>query len=281
MYDVDFVPTPKYVPTDWRTVDLGQFVQYDPDYFREFQIPGKQRMGLKCIRPKGKIPQPVGLTDYGYMFADTKLGSVDMTGWDFSEVESLAGFYMNCKRLDDVVCDGLDLSSCVEFYRMFYNCDGLKVLDAGSWILDEISTAEEMFAECNDLQVLTIKGWNAAKLDTARSMCENCKSLKKLDLSGWVTPDLNAINRMCKGCKKLTYANIQFTNVKGLIDLDRCFMDCESLKTVVLPDFNEMPKNHTLYLMFDGAPRRVWPQEYHDFMEKRAMEKKRDKSGWF
>lgn len=98
MYDVVFVATPKYIPTKWETTDLGEFVQYDPKFFTVVQIPGKQRFGLKCIRPKGEIPQPVGLTDYDYMFADTKIGSVDMTGWNFQHVQSLAAFYMNCKK---------------------------------------------------------------------------------------------------------------------------------------------------------------------------------------
>ncbi|MCM1440697.1 MAG: hypothetical protein NC131_16080, partial [Roseburia sp.] len=64
MYDAVLVPTPKYVPPKWETTEMGEFVQYDPKYFEVFQIPDKQRLGLRCIRPKGQIPQPVGLSDY-------------------------------------------------------------------------------------------------------------------------------------------------------------------------------------------------------------------------
>ena len=272
MYDAVFVPTPKYVPPKWETTDLGEFVQYDPKFFKVVQIPEKQRMGLMCIRPKGEIPQPVGLTDYGYMFADSRIGSVDITGWNFSKVSSMAGFFMNCKRMDRVNCDGIDFRECIDFHRMFYNCDGLKEILIESWRLDEVSDCEEMFAECNKLHTCVISRWNTYKLDTTVAMFENCISLKHINCSGWITPDLNIANRMFKGCEKLKYANIRFTNVKGLMDMDRIFMDCVSLKEVVLPDFSEMP-DVTLYLAFDGTPRNIWPPEYVEFMNKRAADK--------
>lgn len=280
MYDAVFVPTPKYVPDKWITEDLGEFVQYDPKFFKVVQIPEKQRMGLKCIRPKGEIPQPVGLTDYGYMFADSKLGSVDMSGWDFSEVKSMAGFCMNCRRMDKVKCDGLDFRNCVDFHRMYYNCDGLKGIDMQTWLLDEISTTAEMFAECDKLQECVVGKWNTTKLDTTMGMCENCRSLVRFDCEGWNTPDLNVANRMLKGCTKLEYANLKFNNVKGLIDMDMVLMDCKSLKTVVMPDLAESP-NCTLYLAFDGTPERVRPKEYDEFMNKYAEARSQRNGAWY
>lgn len=275
MYDVVFIPTPKYVPENWETADLGEFVQYDPKYFEVFQLPDQLRLSLRCKRPKGKIPQPVGLTDYSYMFADTRLGSVDMTGWDYSNVRRLAGFFMNCKRMDKCKCNNLDLRKCIDFERTFYNCDGLDEIDISTWQLDEVSIFNEMFAECTGLERCYISGLNVKKLDEATAMFENCISLKFIDCTGWVTPDLNNINRMCKGCTKLKSAKIRFTNVKGLRDADRIFMDCRSLKEVQLPDWSET-ENCTLYLSFDGTPLSVRPQEYKDYMAKRRREEGKD-----
>ena len=280
MYDVVLVPAPKYIPPKWKTVDLGEFVQYDPKYFKEVQIPEKQRMGLKCIRPKGEIPQPVGLTDYGFMFADTRLGSVDMTGWDFSQVRSIAGLCMNCKHITKIKCDGLDFRNCVDMHRAFYNCDGIKYINVETWLLDEISTAAEMFAECSKLIECIVGRWNTVKLDSIMAMYENCASLKRVDLSGWDTTDLNVANKLCKGCTSLEYANIRFENVKGLIDLDRAFLGCKHLKEVIMPDLSESP-NCTLYLAFDGTPKSVRPPEYDAFMKKFEEMKNQRTGAWF
>lgn len=281
MYDAVLVPTPKYVPPSWETTDLGEFVQYDPKFFEVWQIPETQRLGLRCIRPKGKIPQPVGLTDYGYMFADSRIGSLDMTGWDFSEVKSLAAFLMNCKRMDKIKCDGLNLKKCVDFHRCFYNCDGLDGIDINSWDLDEVSIFNEVFAECTNLVYCLCSNLNVMRLDETTGMYENCVNLRELDLSGWFTPDLNNANRMCKGCKKLRFADIRFTNVKGLRDMDEIFMDCVSLKKVIMPDLTES-ENCSLYLAFDGTPLSVRPKEYIEYMEKRkARDKENKKNEWF
>lgn len=280
MFDAVFVPTPRYVPTSWETIDIGEFVQYDPKFFIQVQIPEKQRLGLKCIRPKGNIPQPVGLSDYSYMFADCKMSSVDMTGWNFSNVHKMAGFFINCKKMKKVKCDRLDFRKADDFHRMFYNCDSLIDIDVNSWNLDEISITIEMFAECNKLRSCAISNWNAYKLDAATAMYENCRSLERIDLSGWDGSDLNVINRMFKGCIKLKYADIRFRNLKGLIDADRAFMDCGSLCEVLMPDLSESP-DVTLYLTFDGCPLSVQPQIYKDYMERRsAINKTKSASSW-
>lgn len=272
MHDVALVPTPKYVPNKWETTDLGEFVQYDPKFFAVVQIPDKQKLGLKCIKCSGKIPQPVGLTDYSYMFSGSSIQTIDMTGWDFSKVTSMAAFFMNCKKLDRVKCGALNFSQCVYFNKMFYNCDDLVKIDVDDWVLDEVSDCNFMFAECNKLKQIDFAHWNTTKLDECTAMFENCISLRSVDCSSWFTPDLNSANRMFKGCINLRSANIRFNNIKGLRDLDRIFMDCRSLKSVVMPDLTES-ENATLYLAFDGTPNSVRPQEYADFMSKRAVEK--------
>ena len=68
---------------------------FDPNYFYEDE---QGRLIFKKDAPEGKVPQPIGYTDYSSMFSSCSSGkSYDISKWDISNVTNMECMFLSCK----------------------------------------------------------------------------------------------------------------------------------------------------------------------------------------
>lgn len=68
----------------------------DGIYPREFN--------LRYIGKSNKPTQPVGLTDYSYMFDNrSDLETIDLSDWDMSEAVSIYSMFFGCTKLKEII----------------------------------------------------------------------------------------------------------------------------------------------------------------------------------
>lgn len=204
-----------------------------------------------------------------------KMKTLDVSGWDTSNVVSMQDMFYGCNALGDIIgIDEFDFSSCEDMRRMFAKT-GLERLDTERWNMSsvknmsymfgecnmltniigiedwDVSSAEDisgMFEKCNALQKLDLSKWNVQNVIKLYYMFSECTSLKELDLSNWDFKSKSTFN-MFNVCTGLTKLNLTGFNVKGLKDMRYMFYRCESLKSIIgdIEDWNVATVN-----MFEG-----------------------------
>lgn len=191
----------------------------------------------------------------GMFWGCTNLWDATFDGFDFSEVESMAGMFYNCgelKYVDD--CSLWDVSSVKTMQEMFRGCASLGDLDVTGWSASAVTDMQFMFRECSNLW--RVKGLNtigASSLQTIRGMFYKCENLYSLDLSGLDTGMLQDMQWAFGYCSSLESIDFTGLNTKNVIDMglllynDYNLLDIKGLETLNTSNVTSM------YAMFSGC----------------------------
>lgn len=189
---------------------------------------------LVSVKKATRLESP-WLTDMSYMFAECpSLVDVDISGWEFFQVESMHGMYMNCSSLRNFdmpvysSSTGTDMGemfeNCISLERanlyvggywyptdmseMFKNCVLLDSVDMTSFILHEVETVSSLFSGCSSLVEISIPKSGAFDFKNTSKMFENCSALEYIDLSALGTKEVVVFDDMFSGCSSLTRVSV-------------------------------------------------------------------------
>ena len=155
----------------------------------------------KDDRVSGKI---TGLTSMGYMFINcASLTSIDMSGFDTSQVTNMKDMFNGCSSLASLDLSGFDTSQVTNMIDMFQNCSSLASLDLSGFDTSQATYMYNMFFNCSGLMNLDLSGFDTSKVTSMRLMFGNCRSLTSLDLSGFDTSNVTAMTSMFQNCSSL------------------------------------------------------------------------------
>ncbi|MDF7664475.1 BspA family leucine-rich repeat surface protein [Bifidobacterium sp. ESL0763] len=166
-----------------------------------------------------------GVTDMEWTFAeDPKLGYLDLSGWDTSNVTNMAAMFSD-SGLTHVKLDGLVTSKVTDMNGIFANCHKLTSLDASSWDTSGVTDLNGAFTSCWNLANINIDGWSTAANCDASLMFYNCVSLTNFTGTGFDTS--NVINMMGMFYRCLNLANVQISNwdTSNVQDMSSMFGD--------------------------------------------------------
>ena len=115
-----------------------QYTGYDVRYWVDDGLDNDQTQYDDLIKPK-LVGNAYQLFQIG---TDVfKLRSVDVSGWDFSEVTSIQQFFSGCTTLTSVNFGTADLQNVTNIAEMFKNCNNMSTdmfrSIVGSWLVDE------------------------------------------------------------------------------------------------------------------------------------------------
>lgn len=165
------------------------------------------------------------------MFRGTNLQTVDFGDitWDFQ---------------DTIIDINLDL--------MFENC---KCLETVKFKLKNgnkfrVISAKQAFRNCEMLRYIDLTDLDFSLVKDTSSMFEGCKRLERIDADwGINTVENKSMSMMFKDCNKLQeYGN--FDKWSGNVATDKTFMNCTSLKSVILPKTLKISRTYYLADMF-------------------------------
>ena len=166
------------------------------------------------------------------------LTSMDLNGFDTSNVTKMTGMFTDCSSLKSLDLTGLDISNVKDTGSMFYGCSALKSLDLRGLDASKVITMYQMFYGCDKLIDLKLDGFITSELDDTANMFENCSSLKSLDLSGFRTQNIiHRMRYMFQGCSSLTDLNLGSIVASESGDLTAMFRGCSSLTNLKLGCF--------------------------------------------
>ena len=136
------------------------------------------------------------LNDLSSIFDGLKIEVVDISGWDTSNVTTMAYMFTECEDIKKIIgIENLDVSKLEDANSMFYMCENLVELDLTNWNPKLLQKTRYMFYDCLNLKIIkNIENWQLPNIkDVCRMFCD-CAKLD-VDLSNW---DLTNIKKSFK-----------------------------------------------------------------------------------
>ena len=99
-----------------------------------------------------------------------------------------------CSSLTSLDVPGFDTSNVTDMSYMFDGCSALASLDVSGFDTSNVADMYQMFHNCSRLTNLDLSGWNTGNVQDMGGMFSGCASLKSLDISGFDTSNIQYYN---------------------------------------------------------------------------------------
>ena len=159
-------------------------VRLTPDYVTSRTV-GKTFYNLSVIEGNTITEKKVISFDPDVVYADVayrfdKYSTVQICG---EVIEDMYQMFDSCSSLESLNVDGFDTSNVLNMDYMFWGCNSLKGIDLSGFNFEKCERMENMFGACSSLEYLDLSGFNAEKIKDISYMFSECRKIKYLDLS--------------------------------------------------------------------------------------------------
>lgn len=110
------------------------------------------------------------------LFNGKKIKTLDLSGWDVSNIENFSGMFSHCYNLEEIYgLEDWNFKDGTSFYKMFYGCKNLKKIEIYDWEVNNVKNLSYMFYDCINLD-MQLKEWNINyDYSSTFNMCKNSK----------------------------------------------------------------------------------------------------------
>lgn len=154
---------------------------------------------------------------YIFSYDCKQLQSINLAGWDTSNVKDMDHMFYGCESLIDLNMSGWDTSSVTNMCAMFENCHKLQSLDLSRWETSKVTNMSWMFCDSRSLTNINLSGWDTSNVTDMSCMFWRCNNLIKLDLTSFDTSNVKDMNHMFYGCESLKFLDISSFSAKSLL----------------------------------------------------------------
>lgn len=174
------------------------------------------------------------VVDMSFMlYGCTSLMNVSgLSGWDTSNVRYMDYALAGPKADFSSSISGWDTSALESMDWIFWNCKGLKELDISGWSTESLSSNKNSFYQCSDLVRLSLpRDFVKPSMSSIGQMFLECRSLGSIDASGWDTSGLIDMDRTFYNCVSLReIVGLEGWNVSSVSSMFETFKDCKVLE---------------------------------------------------
>ncbi len=170
----------------------------------------------------------------------TNLTSLDVSGFDTSNVTNMRGMFYNCSELGSLNVSGFDTSNVTDMSNMFGRCYKLTELNLGDFDTREVKNMSSMFANCYKLASLDLinSNFDTSKVKDMNYMFAYCKKLTELNLGGFDTSEVTDMSYMFVDCENLQELNLTgLFNTSNVTNMSCMFSGCYGLPSLDLSNF--------------------------------------------
>ena len=188
---------------------LGEQTNVKPSTSSHWIFSSK-RAYIKTVTKDPNISTQIDiLNKMSYMFYDcSALTSLDLSGFDTSNVTNMAAMFYRCSALTSLDLSGFDTSNVTNMGTMFDSCGALTSLDLGIFDTSNVTKMNDMFNSCSALASLDLGSFDTSIVTSMNDMFNSCSALTSLDLSGFDTSNVEDMNNMFSDCGSLRIIDI-------------------------------------------------------------------------
>ena len=133
------------------------------------------------------------------------LTSIDMTGFDTSEVTSMKKMFYKCEKLQTLNVSTFDTSKVTDMSWMFYDCEKLAEIDVSSFDTANVTDMSYMFRGMQSASVINLNNFDTSNVINMESMFAFCYgALIEIDISSFDVSNVTNMTEMFYYCRKLT-----------------------------------------------------------------------------
>jgi uncharacterized repeat protein (TIGR02543 family) len=181
---------------------------------------------------------PVMNEDSSAMFLFcTELTSLDVTGFDTSNVTNMAGMFYGCSGLTSLDLSKFDTGNVTNMSAMFMGCSGLISLDVSKFVTSNVTVMSSMFFGCKGLTSLDVSKFVTGNVTDMSGMFSGCSGLASLDVSKFVTSNVTDMSEMFSYCSGLTNLDVTGFNTSNVKGMNNMFSDCSKLTSLDVSKF--------------------------------------------
>ncbi|EHK9937585.1 BspA family leucine-rich repeat surface protein, partial [Enterococcus faecium] len=103
-------------------------------------------------------------TDLKGLFNSAKATTIDMRGFDVSNVTNIRSMFFGCSNLTTLDVSNWDTSNITIMLYAFNGCSKLVNLDLSNWNTSNVTNMDELFYNCSSLTHLNLSNWNLSKV---------------------------------------------------------------------------------------------------------------------
>lgn len=182
----------------------------------------------------------------------TSIETMDLSGWDTSEVTSMRGLFYDCGGMTHVNVSSFDTGNVKDFSDLFSGCFSLHELDVTNFRTGLAEDMSGMFSSCYLITELDVSRFNTAQVKNMNGMFSFCHRLEELDLSRFDTWQVENMSFMFCGCRGLRKIDVSSFETERVKSFDFMFSDCSSLHSLDSGKFHTGQAT-TLFKMFSDA----------------------------
>ena len=178
-----------------------------------------------------------------------------LNGWNTSNVTTMAGMFGSCEALIGINVSSFDTSRVETMASMFYCCYALTAITGLNYFdTSNVTSMYAMFYRCEALTDINVSSFNTSNVTNMQDMFHYCKVLTTLDLSSFDTSRVESMTQMFWYCNALTtiYASASFVTT-GLTDTFDPFYDNSNLVGGAGTTFSSSRRAPD-YARIDGGP---------------------------
>ena len=209
-----------------------------------------QRSSINSVVTKGTLIFQGSL--YGMFDYYSNLTSLDLSGWDTSNVTNMYHMFCGCGSLTSLDLSGFNTSKVTDMGYMLSGCTSLTSLDLSGFDTSNVTNMTNMFYSCSSLTSLDVSGFDTSNVTNMTNMFYKCSSLTSLDLSGFNTLNVTSMGQMFQNCSSLTSLDVSGFNTSNVTRMDYMFYNCYNLKSLDVSRF-ETSKVTDMYWMFTSC----------------------------
>jgi surface protein len=133
------------------------------------------------------------------------------------------GMFYNCTSLISLDLRGFNTSNVKDMSNLFSGCKKLVALNIINFNTSSVTNMDSMFKECYSLASLNLSNFDTSLVTNMRYMFFSCSKLTSLNLSNFSTKSLKIIDYIFYDCKYLEYINMYHFNKGNILYFNDMF----------------------------------------------------------
>ena len=219
--------------------------------FSNSQVKSLNLSNFKTNNVKLMGTDGVNASNVGMFQECTKLGELDLSNFDTSNVIGMGGMFRGCSSLKELDLSNFNTSNVISMYAMFSRCTILQDVKLQSFDTGNVIYMNSMFNSCKSLKELNINNFKTENVKEMQQMFVDCNNLVELDLNNFNTSNVTSMASMFRSCRSMTKLNINRFDTSKVTDMGAMFRECKNLSELDISNFNTENVTNMWYMFYE------------------------------
>ena len=183
----------------------------------------------------------------------TKMETIDLAGFDTSEVTSMNTMFYTMNSLKSIDVSGFNTSNVTDMYAMFDQTGVIEQLNVSNFDTSKVTNMGYMFFSLPRVRELDLTNFDTRNVTNMYGMFDDMTDVTKIKFSDkFDTSNVTNMGRMFSRMKSIQQLDLSHFNTGNVIDMAAMFLNSSALTSLDLSSFDTRNVEF-MNLMFQGV----------------------------